>query len=177
MNATGTREQVLRAIARRERREARSRWKLAGLLAAGVLVIDQLAKIVVRASLEPRDSIDLVPGLALTRVNNTGIAFGLFPGRASMISLLTLLALCAIGVALAGLVTRNPLVAAGAGMLIGGSLGNLIDRVRFGAVTDFIDPARWPAFNLADVGIVVGSCLIVVGLLNEEGPAEPDGEP
>jgi signal peptidase II len=145
-----------------------SRWVWAALLAVGVLLLDQATKRIVRGTMDMRDSIDLVPGLDLTRVTNSGIAFGLFPGRATLVSVLTVLALCAIAVALAGLVSRNPLVAAGAGMLVGGSLGNLIDRLMHGAVTDFIDPARWPAFNVADIGIVMGAALIIVGLLREE---------
>lgn len=180
MSATGaragTREAVERAVLRRRRREAQSRWMRAGALAAVVLVADQITKIVVRQSMELRESIALFPGFDITRVNNTGIAFGLFPGRATAVSVLTVLALCAIAAALAGLVARNATVAAGAGLLIGGSIGNLIDRLGHGAVTDFLDPARWPAFNVADIGIVTGAALIVFGLLKEEpGPdADPD---
>jgi len=94
-----------------------------------------------------------------------------------MVSVLTVTALCAIAIALAGLVSRNPMVAAGAGLLVGGSVGNLVDRVLHGAVTDFIDPVRWPAFNVADIGIVVGASLIVLGLLREEPRPEPDADP
>lgn len=166
--AEGTRAQLERAIARRQRRQMHGRWLRAGVLAAAVLAIDQVTKLVVRSAMELRDSTELIPGLALTRVNNTGIAFGMFPGRATMVSVLTVLALCAIALALAGLVSRNPAVAAGAGLLVGGSLGNLIDRLMHGAVTDFLDPVRWPAFNVADIGIVVGATLIVIGLLHEE---------
>lgn len=170
----GTREQVQRAIERRERRQVQSRWLRAGVLAAGVLAIDQATKVAVRGGMERGDAIGLLPGLELTRVTNTGIAFGLFPGRAALVSVLTVVALCGIAIALAGLVSRNPIVAAGAGLLVGGSIGNLVDRLAFGAVTDFIDPARWPAFNVADIGIVVGAGLIVFGLLREEPPPEPD---
>jgi signal peptidase II len=177
VTAVSTREQLERAIARRERRQAQSRWMWAACLAVGVLLLDQITKLVVRASMDLRESIDVLPGLSLTRVNNTGIAFGLFPGRATIVSVLTVLALCAIAAALAGLVSRNPMVAAGAGMLVGGSLGNLIDRLMHGAVTDFLDPVRWPAFNIADIGIVVGATLIVLGLLREEPRPEPDAEP
>lgn len=174
MSSTDTREAIGRAIERRHRRQSHSRWLGAAGLAALVFVTDQLTKVLVRASLDLRESIDLIPGVDLTRVNNTGIAFGLFPGRATIVSVLTVFALCAIAIALAGLVSRNPVVAAGAGLLVGGSLGNLIDRVRHEAVTDFIDFTGWPAFNVADIGIVVGACLIVFGLLREEPRPEPD---
>ncbi|MEQ9335571.1 MAG: signal peptidase II, partial [Miltoncostaeaceae bacterium] len=139
MSSTGTREAIGRAIERRQRRQVQSRWLWAVALAGLVFAADQLTKILVRTGLDMRQSIDLVPGLDLTRVNNTGIAFGLFPGRATIVAVLTVVALCAIAIALAGLVSRNPLVAAGAGLLVGGSLGNLVDRVRHAAVTDFVD--------------------------------------
>lgn len=174
MSSTDTRQAISRAVERRHRRQSQSRWLWAGVLAALVFVTDQATKILVRANLEMRETIDIVPGLDLTRVNNTGIAFGLFPGRATIVSVLTVVALCLIALALAGLVSRNPMVAAGAGLLVGGSLGNLVDRVRDAAVTDFVDIVSWPAFNVADVGIVVGAALIVLGLLREETPPEPE---
>lgn len=174
-SGAGTREAVERAVARRHRRQMQSRWMWAGVLAAAVLVVDQATKVLVRATMDMHQSIGLVPGLELTFVTNTGIAFGFFPGRQVAVAILTVVALCAIAVALAGLVARSPWVAAGAGLLVGGSIGNLIDRLAHGAVTDFIDPARWPAFNVADIGIVVGAGLIVLGLLREEA-AEPVGE-
>ncbi len=176
-DGAGTRAAVERAVARRQRRQAHSRVVTAAVLALVVLVADQITKYVVRASMTLGESIDLVPGLDLTRVNNTGIAFGLFPGRATAVSVLTVFALCAIAIALAGLVARNPTVAAGAGLLVGGSIGNLVDRLAHGAVTDFIDPAQWPAFNVADIGIVTGAALIVFGLLREEPRVEPEQGP
>ena len=161
------REAVVRAVARRERREAKARWRTFGILALLLTGIDQLTKAGVREVLGPRESRELFPGFAFTRVRNEGIAFGLFPGRQAAVAILTVVALCAIAVALAGLVHRNATVAAGAGLLVGGSVGNLIDRLAYGAVTDFLDPAGWPAFNVADIGIVIGAGLIVVGLLQD----------
>jgi signal peptidase II len=172
---TTPREAVLRAIARRERRQAHARWRTFALLGALVLAVDQATKLAIRAGLAPRESIGVVPGFDITRVRNDGIAFGLFPGRPAAVAILTVVALCAIAAALAGLVNRNAAVASGAGLLVGGSIGNLVDRVAHGAVTDFLDPARWPAFNVADIGIVVGAGLIVLGLLHD-GEAR-DGPP
>jgi signal peptidase II len=169
-----TREALAQAIERRRRRQTHARWWRFGALAVLVLVLDQITKAVIRATLAPREVIDVFPGFAVSRVTNEGIAFGLFPGRASAVAVLTVVALCAIAIALAGLVARNATVAAGAGLLVGGSLGNLIDRLSRGAVTDFIDFARWPAFNLADCGITVGAVLIVVGLMQD---GEEDDEP
>jgi signal peptidase II len=169
------REAVQHAIARRERRQAHARWRNFGLLAVAALLIDQATKEVVRTAMSPRESIDLLPGFSLTRVNNEGIAFGLFPGRPGLVALLTVVALCAIAAALASLVHRNAVVAAGAGLLVGGSVGNLVDRLVHGAVTDFLDPARWPAFNVADCSITAGAALIVLGLMREAEPDEPGG--
>jgi signal peptidase II len=164
---SGTREALQRAIARRRRRQTQARWWRFGFLAVLVMVADQISKEVVRRTIDLRETIEIFPGFDLSRVTNEGIAFGLFPGRQAAVAILTVVALCAIAVALAGLVARNATVAAGAGLLVGGSLGNLIDRLAHGAVTDFLDPARWPAFNLADCGITVGAVLIVLGLMRD----------
>lgn len=161
------REAVERAIDRRTRREQRRRWQVAGALALAVLLLDQLTKTIIRASLDPGQDIGLVPGLEITRVRNEGIAFSLFPGRQSIIATLTVIALALIALALLRLVARNTWVAAGAGLLFGGSVGNLIDRVQHGGVTDFINVTHWPAFNVADIGIVSGAVCVVIGLLKD----------
>jgi len=168
-------EAVAQAIDRRERRQTQRRWVRFGVLALLVLVADQVAKGVIRATLDPREHVDVFPGFQISRVANEGIAFGLFPGKQAIVAILTVVALSAIAIALAGLVARNATVAAGAGLLVGGSLGNLIDRLALGAVVDFIDFARWPAFNIADCGITIGAGLIIVGLMQDaEGDDEPD---
>lgn len=170
-----TREAVASAIARRRRRQTKARWYSFGLLSVLVLALDQASKALVRSQLAPREIHPLTSFFAISRVNNDGIAFGLFPGRQQAIAILTVVALSAIAIALASLVSRNPVVAAGAGLLVGGSLGNLVDRLIHGAVTDFIDLAHWPAFNLADCGITVGAALIVLGLTaDRDEEHEPD---
>ncbi len=172
-----TRDAVLQAMERRRRRQTKARWWRFGAFALLVLVLDQISKAAIRATLDPREIVEVFPGFDVSRVTNEGIAFGLFPGRQSAIAILTVLALCAIAIALAGLVARNDTVAIGAGLLVGGSLGNLIDRLARGAVTDFIDFARWPAFNVADMGITVGAVLIVLGLLRDGEGGEEDERP
>lgn len=158
-------DDVRRAAERRKRRQARERWSRLAMLAAVILVVDQAIKENVRATMDPGESIRLIPGLKLTRVTNEGIAFGLFPGRQTVVAVLTVIALAAIALALSGLVKRNMTAAIGCGLLVGGSLGNLFDRLAHGGVTDYIDFVYWPAFNIADIGITVGAVLIVVGLL------------
>ena len=162
-----TRDAVVSATARRHRRQTQARWWRFGLIALIVVIVDQASKLIIRARYAPHELTKVFPGFSISRVSNDGIAFGLFPGRQAIVAVLTVVALSAIAIALAGLVARNLLVAIGAGLLIGGSLGNLIDRLVHGAVTDFIDLNRWPAFNLADCGITVGAVLIVLGLLRD----------
>ncbi|HWH14842.1 MAG TPA: signal peptidase II [Miltoncostaeaceae bacterium] len=168
-------EQVRVAAERRERREARTRGIRLVVVALAVLVADQALKEAVRSGMARGESRELLPFLELTRVTNEGIAFGLFPGRQAVIAGLTLVALCLIAVALAGLVRRNMTAAVGAGLLVGGSMGNLLDRVLHGGVTDYIDFRFWPAFNLADVGITVGAAMVVMGLLRTDDDDARDG--
>jgi len=158
-------EQVRVAAERRERRQARERGVRLAVVAVAVLAADQILKEAVRSGMARGETRELLPFLDLTRVTNEGIAFGLFPGRQAVVAGLTLVALCLIAVALAGLVRRNMTAAVGAGLLVGGSVGNLLDRVLHGGVTDYIDFALWPAFNLADIGITSGAALVVLGLL------------
>jgi signal peptidase II len=166
---TGPREALERAIGRRERRETRYRWQVAAVLAAAVFILDQVTKAIVRATLDPGEEVPVVPGFQFTLVRNEGIAFSLFPGRQSLIATLTVVALAVIALALVRLVGRNTYVAAGAGLLFGGSMGNLVDRLVHGGVTDFLDPVHWPAFNVADIGITTGAVLVVLGLMRDGG--------
>jgi signal peptidase II len=147
-------------------------------LAAAIAAIDQAAKALGRARLET--AVDLTPFLALRLGFNPGVTFGLFADSGAAgrwaLSGVTLLI---IGALLAWIWrTRSPLTAAAAGLLVGGASGNLIDRLRFGAVTDFIDlhwgDAHWPTFNLADAAIVCGVGLL---LLTARGVKEPASSP
>jgi signal peptidase II len=132
------------------------RAEAAALATAGVVVVaDQATKAIVKDSIDPGEHVDLIPGLGLTNVRNTGVAFGALDGAGLLVGVLiavSLALLLAYFVANRGL----PWLWLPVGMLFGGAAGNLIDRVREGAVVDFIDPVRWPAFNVADSCIVVG---------------------
>jgi signal peptidase II len=148
---------------------ARTRaWLYALATAAVVLVVDQLAKAAVRGSIIPGETRSLLPGLQLVNTRNKGIAFGLEPGSHWAITLL-------IGLALAVLLvyfTRHaaaPLIWLPTGMLIGGALGNVLDRVRSGSVTDFVKlPLGWPPFNLADAAITIGVLLLALVIERRE---------
>ena len=129
----------------------------ARLLAAVAVVIalDQATKQIAIWSVDRGDSVNVFLGLDITNTRNTGVAFGALQGQATIVGLLigcALLALLAYFAVNAG----QAWLWLPAGLLLGGALGNLIDRVGEGAVIDFIDPVAWPAFNLADACIVAG---------------------
>lgn len=135
-------------------------WALALATVGVVMALDQITKAWVRAGLSPHERINIFFGLDLTRVQNTGVAFGALSGRGALVFV-------AVLVAMAGLLVYfarhagEPRLWLPVGMVFGGALGNLADRVRIDGVTDFIDPVLWPAFNVADMCIVLG----VLGVL------------
>lgn len=134
----------------------RNAWTKAGLVLIAVLAADQLSKRAITASIAPGDTRNVLPGIQLVHTRNQGVAFGFLPGSDAVV-------LAVIGVALLAVLvyfvlhTSRPLVWLPTGLLIGGALGNILDRVRDGSVTDFIKlPLGWPPFNLADVAITIG---------------------
>ena len=127
---------------------------------------DQLVKALVRTTIERGEEVELLLGIQLVNVRNRGIAFGLFAGGGVLLVVFALAALAALLVFFAAH-RHRPLVWLPTGLLIGGALGNLIDRTRDGAVTDFVDLPLWPAFNLADVAITFGVLTLLYVL---EGP-------
>lgn len=153
-------------------RRAARRWRWLGVAALLTVAADQVTKIAVRASLEPGERVEVLPGIDLLRARNDGIAFGLFPGNRGVVVALTVVALGVIAFVLARLAVRSRAVAVGGGMLLGGAAGNLLDRVLRGGVTDFVDLPAWPAFNVADIAIVAGAVVIAIGLLRRA----PDDE-
>ncbi|MFI5122663.1 MAG: signal peptidase II [Vicinamibacteria bacterium] len=148
------------------------------MIAVGVAVIalDQVVKAAIVASMAPGERTDLALGFDLTRVMNSGIAFGLFSNGGDALVVLFTSAAMALILGWFALDTTRPWLWLGVGLLSGGALGNLADRVRDGAVTDFFDPPLWPAFNLADVAITAGVFVIALAALAPAG-AEPASEP
>jgi signal peptidase II len=135
-------------------------WCLAGALCGIVLLLDQAAKAAIEAHLVVGEYVKVLGPLELTLSHNTGVAFGLAGGAGVKLVLVTALALGVIGY----LFARNPLrpgMWVAVGLLAGGALGNLVDRLRHDAVTDFIAVGSWPPFNLADVSITLGVILLV----------------
>ena len=146
-----------------------------GSLAGLVVILDQATKAIVRATLALHDSVELVPGfLNFTHVRNTGAAFGLlngidFPFKTAVMTMIALTALIAIGVY--AVKTAVPRTAAqfGLALVMGGAVGNLIDRVTAGYVVDFVD-VYWRgwhfwAFNVADAGITIGASLLILDMI------------
>lgn len=150
-------------------------------MSAAVVVADQITKNLIERDVALGQSHEVLPFLDITHVRNTGIAFGIFPGRLEVISLLTAAAVVWMLVHFARSGSRHVLFPAALGLLIGGSVSNLADRVRNGFVTDFIHVSHWPTFNLADTFIVVGVAMLLVGMSRLEhgtppaagAPAEP----
>ncbi len=163
------RQAVADAIERRLEREAGYGYRLMALIAVAVVVVDQLTKMIVRAAIPVGDTVDVMPGIHLVNTVNTGIAFGLFPGSQTAVAALTLIAIGVIGVLLVGFAGRHALVPIGGGLLLGGSIGNLIDRIGRDGVTDFIAIGPWPQFNVADIGVTVGALLLVLALVFSSG--------
>jgi signal peptidase II len=138
-------------------------WLRAIGMMLAVVALDQATKAVVRSSLHLGERHDLLLGIDLAHVRNRGIAFGLFAGGGALLTVLTYTALGLLLVYFARHAGQR-LLWLPTGLLLGGAFGNLIDRARFGAVTDFVDPPWWPAFNLADAAITLGVLALLVAL-------------
>lgn len=132
----------------------RAAWTRALLVVAGVLVFDQVSKAVVRSTIDPGQEVEVFSFLHLVNTRNDGIAFGAL-GGSWLVVVLVALALVGIVVVFARNATRRwawlP-----TGLLLGGALGNVIDRVAEGSVTDFIKLPHWPQFNVADIAVTLG---------------------
>lgn len=141
-------------------------WRLAGALCGLVVVLDQGAKALIEANLVPGEHVDVVGPLGFTLAHNRGVAFGLASGGGGPLVALTAVALLFVGVLFARNPTR-PGIWIAVGLLAGGALGNLADRVRAEAVTDYVDLLSWPPFNLADVAITLGVVVLALSYLAE----------
>jgi signal peptidase II len=139
-------------------------WLRAALVAAAVVAVDQLSKHAVEHSITPGEEQGVFPGVELVNTRNHGIAFGFLPGSHVVVTIL-------IGIALALLLvyfarhTATPWIWLPTGMLLGGAIGNILDRLRHDSVTDWVKlPLGWPPFNLADASITLGIVLLFVAV-------------
>jgi len=141
-------------------------WRLAGALCGLVVVFDQAAKALVEANLVPGEDVELLGPIGLTLSHNSGVAFGLAGGGGARLVLLASLALLVVGYVFSRDPTRPGMWVA-AGLLAGGALGNLADRIRADAVTDYIQIGSWPAFNVADIAVTAGVVILALSYLRE----------
>jgi signal peptidase II len=138
----------------------RGPWLRAVLVLVFVVVADQLSKHAVNASIVQGEEHKFLPGIELVNTRNNGVAFGFLPGSHVAVTIVIGLALVALLVYFT-LHSREKLIWLPTGMLLGGAIGNVADRVRDGAVTDFVKlPLGWPPFNVADMAITFGVLIL-----------------
>jgi signal peptidase II len=140
-------------------------WVGLAAVAGAAVAADQLTKHIVSSRLSLGESVDIVGPFSIHHVQNSGIAFGLFSNSTAIVIILTAIAVSWMLWFFARSGARHPVLPAALGLLIGGSVSNLVDRVRLGHVTDFLDLRYWPAFNLADSFIVVGVAILLLALV------------
>lgn len=141
------------------------------LIGIGAFLADQAAKAAVLAWLQPGQSITVIPHvLSLTHARNPGAAFGILPNRTPFFILVTVLLVAVMFAYLRREREPAPAMAAGVGLALGGALGNLVDRLRWGSVVDFLDFHVWPVFNLADIALTAGVVLLAWHMLRSAEP-------
>jgi signal peptidase II len=152
------------SVAERSLAAGRLQWIALSAVALAALGADQLTKHIVTSRLPLDDSTHVVGSFWIHHVQNSGIAFGLFAQATAVVIVLTAVALVWMLAFFARSGARHPVLPVALGFVIGGSVSNLLDRVRLGYVTDFLDFRYWPAFNLADSFIVIG-VVVLLGTL------------
>lgn len=139
------------------------------LLALGLLALDQWSKWLVMSKLVQGESIPLIDSIFyLTYVRNPGAAFGMLPYKTVFFVIVTLVVLIGIIIFFRRIPAGKVLLKTGLALQVGGALGNLVDRVRFGHVVDFFDFRVWPVFNVADIGIVIGVGILFIELVKSD---------
>ena len=150
-------------------------WQWAGLatVAIAAVIADQVTKHIVTRTLPLDDSDHVIGPLSIHHVQNSGIAFGLFSSATVVVTIVTGIAVVWMLAFFARSGSRHPVLPAALGLLIGGSVSNLVDRIRLHHVTDFIDLKWWPAFNLADSFIVIGVAILLAALVASDRKPRP----
>lgn len=147
----------------------RDGWFL--LLAASVVTLDQLSKWFIRQRLDRGDSWDLSGIFEIVHVTNSGAAFGILQNAGPLLVVTSIIGMAAMCIYLFNPGFAHPLMRAGLALMLGGAIGNLIDRVANGRVVDFLKVPHWPAFNFADSAITIGVLLLLWAMLQE--PSRP----
>ncbi len=161
------------SVAERSLAAGPRQWVGLVAVAAAAVLADQVTKHIVTSTLALDESTHVVGPLSIHHVENSGIAFGLFSSATAIVTLVTGVAVVWMVVYFARSGSRHPVLPAALGLLIGGSLSNLVDRIRLHHVTDFIDLRWWPAFNLADSFIVVGVILLLGAMIVADRQPRP----
>jgi len=159
------------SVAERRLGAGPSHWLALLAIALAAVAADQLTKHIVAGQLQLDDGVHVLGPLWIRHVQNSGIAFGLFAQATAVVIVVTAVAVGWMLVFFARSGGRHPVLPVGLGLVIGGSVSNLVDRVRLGHVTDFIDFRWWPALNLADSFIVIGVIVLLGALAYTERPA------
>lgn len=164
------------SVAERSLAADAAQWLMLALVAGAAVLADQVTKHIVSSQLPLGDRTATIGPFSIHYVQNSGIAFGLFAGATPFIVLLSAVALSWMLVFFARSGARHPVLPVALGLLVGGSASNLLDRLRLGHVTDFLDVRYWPAFNLADTFIVMGVMLLLGTLMaGERAPRRRPG--
>jgi len=156
------------SIAERSLGAGLMQWVSLAAIVLAALAADQLTKRVVTSHLRLDEGTHIAGPFWIHHVQNSGIAFGLFASATAAVIALTGIAVAWMLLFFARSGSRHPVLPVALGLVIGGSLSNLLDRVRLGYVTDFLDFRYWPAFNLADSFIVIGVVILLAALLAAE---------
>jgi signal peptidase II len=149
------------SVATRTQAAGRRQWLAFLVIVLACAAADQVTKEIVRSSLSYGESIHVFGPFDIHHARNSGIAFALFPGAANPVTIVTGIAVIWMLVYFARSGARHPVLPIALGLLVGGSVSNLADRIRQGYVTDFIAPQHWPTFNLGDTFITVGVILLL----------------
>jgi len=156
------------SVAERSLSAGVTQWVSLAAIALAAVAADQLTKAVVTSHLMLDEGDHVVGIFWIHHVQNSGIAFGLFSSATAAVIGLTAIAVGWMLLFFARSGARHPVLPVALGLVIGGSLSNLLDRVRLGYVTDFLDLRYWPAFNLADSFIVIGVGILLTALVSSE---------
>ncbi|WP_031484084.1 signal peptidase II [Maridesulfovibrio frigidus] len=157
------------------------KYSLAGIIAAVIIIFDQITKVAVRSNMELWSSKSLIPDyFNLVYVVNKGAAFGFLnrgdiTWQRTFFIVITVVALSAIGMLLKSTDKKDTFAISGLGLILGGAVGNLIDRILYGEVTDFLDvyvgTHHWPAFNIADIAICLGAFAMIISIYRNKPDA------
>lgn len=144
-----------------------------GILVAFIVVLDQLSKSYIQANMRLGESIPILPDIFhITYILNPGAAFGLFANQTFFFIALAVVMILAVVYFYPSIKKESMWIKVGIGLLLGGAIGNLIDRIQIGKVVDFFDFRIWPIFNIADVGIVCGAFIIIIASFLEKDRSE-----